>query len=242
MPDSFRLVNRQTKGFRFMNKTLVFLLYSLIFLDSAFAADSTSCPAEYVDLGLPSGTLWATCNLGADKPEDAGDFYAWGETQTKEHYTLKYYRWYSTETRKYTAYCTDSIYGIVDSATVLRCEDDAASVILGDEWRIPTREEMEELLDECEWRWVSDYYTGVTGKLGTSKRNGNTIFLPASGRLYGNKKGYGDGGLYQTSSLDKDVSLYVWYFSFNSTREGLVNVLPRYFGTSIRPVKVSKRP
>lgn len=206
------------------------------------AADSMCLSLNYVDLGLPSGTLWATCNLGVDKPEDSGYFYAWGETHPKEQYSLKDYKWYSVGSQKYTAYCTDSIYGIVDSATVLKSEDDAATVILGEEWRIPTREEAEELINECEWRWVSNYYTGATGNLGTSKRNGNTIFLPAAGHIYRDAlNGQEKSALYQTSSLDKDVPMCAWLLFFTPTTELCVSFLPRFRGVAIRPVFAPKK-
>jgi len=172
---SFENVVKKSFWILSYGKILVFLLNSFLVV-RLYATDSTKISFDYVDLGLPSGTLWATCNLGADKPEDVGSYYSWGETKTKEDYSLKHFKWYSMENHKYLAYCTDSIYGVVDSVTVLKNVDDAATMILGSEWRIPTREEVEELINECEWRWVSDYYTEVTGKLGTSKRNGNNFF------------------------------------------------------------------
>ena len=93
---------------------------------------------EYVDLGLPSGTLWATCNIGASIPEDMGDYFAWGETAPKEKYDMDNYKWYDSSSDKLTKYCTDDKYGTVDNKTELLPEDDAAYVNWGPMWRMPT--------------------------------------------------------------------------------------------------------
>ena len=100
----------------------------------------------YVDLGLPSGILWATCNLGADTPEDFGDYFAWGETEPKELYDWKSYKYgcFNHERYELNKYCTDSVYGLngfVDDLTLLELEDDVARACWGDGWRMPTIEE-----------------------------------------------------------------------------------------------------
>ncbi len=133
---------------------------------------------DYVDLGLPSGKLWASYNVGATEPTDFGSSFAWGETAPKSSYTYKNYKWATSETT-YTKYCTHSYYGTVDDLLVLVPEDDAAIANWGIGWRMPTTEEQVELSKGCDWKTVSDFNgTKVAGKLGTSKTNGNTIFLP----------------------------------------------------------------
>ena len=133
---------------------------------------------EYVDLGLPSGTLWATCNVGAQNPEDYGDFYAWGETETKDTYDWSTYKWCNGSENTMTKYCTDSSYGTVDNKTILDSEDDVAYVKWGGKWRMPTKANLDELLTECTWTWTQQ--NGVDGYTVSSNQSGNTnnIFLP----------------------------------------------------------------
>lgn len=133
---------------------------------------------DYVDLGLPSGTLWATRNIGANTPEECGDYFAWGETEPKEEYYMSNYKWYDYDNELYTKYCTDSEYGMVDNKTELDHEDDAAWVNLGPSWRMPSREQQNELMEKCSWDWITK--NGMKGYLVTGP-NGNTIFLPAAG-------------------------------------------------------------
>ena len=103
---------------------------------------------EFVDLGLPSGTLWATCNIGADTPEDYGDYFAWGETEPKEIYDWKSYKYgrFLNERYELNKYCTDSVYGLdgfVDNLTILEPVDDVVRIYWGADWRMPTIEEWE---------------------------------------------------------------------------------------------------
>ena len=128
----------------------------------------------YVDLGLPSGTLWATMNVGADSPEDYGDFFAWGETTTKSTYEWGNYKWCNGSEYSLTKYCTDSYYGIVDNKTELELVDDAAYINWGGDWRMPTSAEFQELIYKCTWKW-QEYGYIVTGP------NGNSIYIPAAG-------------------------------------------------------------
>ena len=116
----------------------------------------TSNDYDYVDLGLPSGTKWATCNVGAEKPEDFGNYYAFGETTTKESYTMDNYTYMSGHK------------GTLPSSV------DAATTNWGVGWRTPTETEIEELVNKCSWKWTGNGYK-VTGL------NGNSIFLPAAG-------------------------------------------------------------
>ncbi len=159
----------------------------------------------YVDLGLESGTKWATCNVGANKPTEYGDYFAWGETKPKEEYSWSTYKWCIGYFGSVTKYCTDSYYGTVDNKKVLDAEDDAATANWGSAWRMPTKDEIEELLDGCSWEWVNDFNgSGVRGRLGTSKKNGATIFLPAAGyRFVTDLSLVGDDGLYWSSSLNE---------------------------------------
>lgn len=140
---------------------------------------------EWVDLGLPSGTLWATCNIGAKSPEEYGDYFAWGETAPKDYYSYgtNMYKWYKSDDNcpGLTKYCTNSEFGsngFIDDKTELEPSDDAAYVNWGSSWRIPSWEQIQELLKSCSWQWTQR--NGVNGQLGMGP-NGNTIFLPATG-------------------------------------------------------------
>ena len=132
---------------------------------------------EWVDLGLPSGTLWATMNVGANSPEDYGDYFAWGETEPKEVYNWETYKWGDGSSRELTKYCTKSSYGTVDGKTELDPEDDAAQVNWGPSWRMPTLEQLDELCNYCTWHWTQT--NGVNGYQLIGP-NGNAIFLPAA--------------------------------------------------------------
>lgn len=156
---------------------------------------------EYVDLGLPSGLLWATCNVGAESPEDYGDYFAWGETSPKSDYDT--YKYYSSSTDELTKYCTDSDYGPTDTKTTLDLIDDAARVNLGGSWRMPTSAEQDELREKCTWTWTT--LNGIKGYKVTSKSNGNSIFLPAAGYRDGaDVYSVGSLGDYWSSSLGSD--------------------------------------
>lgn len=136
---------------------------------------------EYVDLGLPSGTLWATCNVGADKPEEFGDYFAWGEILPKKEYTWKNYKWSKGSEKTQTKYCTTKDYGTVDDLTMLEPADDAATANWGSDWRIPTSAEFNELKDNCNMQVTKTPGSKVEGLLFTSKFNGRTVFMPFSG-------------------------------------------------------------
>ena len=189
---------------------------------------------DYVDLGLPSGLKWATCNVGASKPEDYGGYYAWGETKEKENYYWNTYKWCNGRDDHMTKYCTDGYYGNVDNRTVLDPEDDVAHVKWGGSWRMPTTDEQRELLNKCRWEWTR--LNGVNGYKVTSKTNGNSIFLPAAGCRNGTEAydrgrygGYWSSSLY---SYDGSSACYL-YFGYDS-RDWYTN--GRYGGLSVRPV------
>ena len=202
---------------------------------------------EWVDLGLPSGTKWATCNVGATSPEELGNYYAWGETAPKDYYNWNTYKWatatYDAEIddwvlETFTKSNTRSDDGTVDNKTVLELSDDAARANWGGAWRMPTDAEWTELRTNCTWTWTDDYNgTGVAGRIVTSNINANSIFLPAAGSrnddvLY--DAGY--YGLYWSSSLRTDNPLYAWIVFLDSDNVERVSYF-RYYGLSVRPVR-----
>ena len=193
---------------------------------------------EWVDLGLPSGTLWATCNIGATKPEDYGDYFAWGETQPKEgFYNWGTYKWCSNgSARKMTKYCTDSYYGTVDGKTELDLEDDAAYVNWGPKWHMPSAEQQAELLNNCISSWTS--INGVYGRLVTGP-NGNSLFLPASGYRWDGSLNYVDvRGQYWSRTLISDYSDQAFYLDFYSGHIQMFGT-QRSIGQVVRAVRVS---
>ncbi len=188
-------------------------------------------PIEAVDLRLPSGTKWASCNVGALKPEEYGGYYAWGETEEKNWYEWSTYKWCNGTNTSMTKYCTNSSYGTVDNKTMLDLEDDVAHVMWGGDWRIPTYNEFEELVDNCISEWT--ILNGVKGQKFTSKRNGNSIFLPAAGYRKGHDlHSVVVYGYFWTSSLEEDIS--VWFGSGYGLQGGSNS--DRYCGLSVRPV------
>lgn len=154
---------------------------------------TTPSTMEYVDLGLPSGLKWATCNLGASKPGDNGDYYAWGETEPKTDYVWATYKWKNAEGVVPTKYSTE------DRKTHLYPEDDAATATLGAPWHTPTTDEFEELINNCTW-----YRSKQDGKAGylVIGPNEKSIFLPAAGVRSGPvTEDVGSWGYYWTSAL-----------------------------------------
>lgn len=181
---------------------------------------------EYVDLGLRVN--WATCNVGAIVPEEYGNYYSWGELETKEVYSEMTYKWYDGAT--YTK------YNKIDNLARLNPEDDVAHVRWGGDWRMPTAEEWDELYNSCVWKKTTQ--NGVSGYKITSKKNGYTncfIFLPAAGIRYGTQIDITDNqGYYWSSSISSDDPAFVRCFYFN-TNNGIGNY-GRYNGRSVRPV------
>ena len=204
----------------------------------------------YVDLDLPSGTLWATMNVGADSPEDYGDYFAWSETQPKDYYYWDSYKWMTdgmsswegvnkyTYPDGYTSAVWYDEYGnfIGDNKTELELADDAANANWGGDWRMPTMDELNELknTDNCTWTWTTQ--NGVNGYKVTSKSNGNSIFLPAAG-YRGDSYSYGAGsdGSFWGSSLDTGSSNSAFGLYFSSDNIAW-NYYYRYYGRSVRPV------
>ena len=204
-----------------------------------------------VDMGLPSGVKWASCNLGATKPEEYGDYYAWGEIKPyyssfnplkwnsgKENgYTWSSYKWCMGTFTSMTKYCTDSGYGyngFMDGKSVLDPEDDVAHVILGGNWRMPTIEEFEELIKYSIFAWTT--INGVNGCIITSKITWNSIFLPAAGLFgYTDLPSVGKMCNYWSSSVVKDYPDNAWYWVFGADVSYKYRYY-RYWGHSIRPV------
>ena len=142
---------------------------------------------EYVDLGLPSGLKWAKCNVGAEKETDYGYYFQWGDIVDKSNAdcTLESYKYYDGAINKITKYTS------TDGKTTLEPEDDATTQIMGGKWRMPTRTECQELLNNTTNEWITDYNgTGVKGMKFTSETNCNSIFIPASGYRIGSAFNY----------------------------------------------------
>lgn len=193
----------------------------------------------YVDLGLPSGLLWATCNVGASNPDGYGDYYAWGETYAKNTYTWENYKYRNGElVSKYSEY--------IDNLTTLEASDDAATANWDEGWRMPTENEMRELKDNCEA--VAMKLGQTVGVLLTGP-NGNSIFLPAGlGRDDDHYVDWNDGsytytfGEYWSSSLSGDfyyakfISFSVSNYYLNSATDLRIDSYNRSCGYSVRAV------
>lgn len=204
---------------------------------------TTPSPVEYVDLGLPSGLKWAKCNLGAPKPSEPGDHYAWGETDPKAEYTWATYKWMQagqSEAKYITKYTiadgeTGGIWYdssgafIGDNKTALVAADDAATAKLGSPWRMPTIDEFQELIDKCTWTWTTQ--DGVNGYQ-VDGPNGNAIFLPAGYLVIGSYR----AGYYWSSSLSTTESDCAYSLDLNSDRYFIARTY-RYFGCTVRPVR-----
>ena len=221
-----------------MKKLFSFCLLCL-FAVSAMAQRATvmefKITHEYVDLGL--SVKWATCNVGAAKPEDYGDYFAWGETEPKSTYDWSTYKWCLGSHNTLTKYCTDSYYGTVDNKAQLELSDDAARVNWGGSWRMPTWAERAELRENCSWIWVCQ--NGVYGYRVTSKKQGYTnksIFLPAAGyRNDGSLYNAGSSGYYWSSSLRPGYPSNAYNLRFFSSYADCYSN-DRYYGYPVRPV------
>ncbi len=180
---------------------------------------------DYVDLGL--SVRWATCNVGADSPEEYGDYFAWGETQPKSEYNWRGYKWCEGSDNTLTKYCTE------DNKTILELSDDAANANWGGSWRMPTKAERDELYAEC--TWILTNQKGVIGYTVIGP-NGNGIFLPAAGyRDNSDLDDVASCGYYWSSSLDVYYSYHAYqlYFLSYGVYSDSYN---RHRGQSVRPV------
>ena len=195
---------------------------------------------DWVDLDLPSGTLWATCNVGASSPESYGNYYAWGETSTKSTYNWNTYKYCRGSESTLTKYCTSSNYGTVDNKTVLEPADDAATSNWGSSWQMPSIDQVRELISSSytSTEWTTQ--NGVNGRKITSKSNGKSIFLPAAGYRNGtNLASAGGDGYYWSRSLDTSNNNGAWMLNFDS--RGFYHYDYRYGGQCVRPVRVQTR-
>ena len=225
--------------------------------------DDISLTAEFaatiatVDLGLPSGNLWATCNVGAVNPWSYGDYYAWGETQTKDNYGWENYKYCNGDDDKLTKYNNDADYGTVDNKTTLESSDDVATTVFGAAYSIPTLADWKELAEECCWVWTDNYdkhgvsgyrvyrakadadkgYRGYTPSVSYSNSDAH-IFLPAAGYRHFTRLDYaGSYGYYWSSSLNTYDPRYPLNCLFSNGGVEAVSCESRCFGCSIRPVK-----
>ena len=196
---------------------------------------------EWVDLGLPSGTLWATCNVGANAPEEYGDLFAWGETEPKEDYYWETYKWCNGTEDSLTKYCIQSDHGyngFVDNKTELDLEDDAAYVNWGPSWCMPTAEQQKELYENCSSALTT--MNDVNGRLFTGP-NGNTLFLPAAGcSWYGSLYDVGSNGYYWSRTLFPSNSSRAYNLYFYSTGKMGCARSYRLYGYTVRAVRVSQ--
>lgn len=207
---------------------------------------------EYVDMGLPTGNLWATCNLGATSPEQTGHLYAWGETKEKESYDWSHYAWSNGDNLSFTKYCLNSVYAadedIVDKKRELDLSDDAANTNIGNEWFVPSTTDFQELLTtrNCTAKWCK--LNGVGGFLFTSVRKGhegNTIFIPLSGMLDGKGTRFaGSYGWYWCNSLyyngeagaTSTTEASVLFLEHTELENKIIQSRSRCVGLPIRPV------
>lgn len=207
---------------------LLIMLLALVMANYGQGADAT-VEHEYVDLGLPSGTKWATMNIGANAPEEPGDFFAWGEISAKLDFTNEGYR-FRDDNSLMIKYTTKQ-WGkrLTDNKRILEAEDDVATMSWGKAWRMPTYEEQTELRMLCTWQWTS--LNGMEGCMVTGP-NGNSIFLPAAG--FGERKS--GSGNYWSSSLYTDDDNTAYCLIFNRI-EPVDRRYYRFNGLSVRPVR-----
>ena len=192
--------------------------------------ESDPSQPKAVNLGLPSGLKWATCNVGANAPEEYGDYFAWGEISPKENYVWATYKWCYGSNRNINKY---NHYNNTDNLRQLQLSDDAARANWGENWRMPTDAEWTELRTQCGWLWTKQ--EGKNGYLVTGP-NGNSIFLPAAGERSGEKLySAGSGGVYWSSSLGTGGPDYAYTVGFDSGNIGRY-IDSRCYGKSVRPV------
>ncbi len=244
---------------------LLAIALPLVFISCGDDKDEPVTPDthEHVDLGLPSGTLWATCNIGADSPEEYGDYFAWGETATKDTYEWRNYKWahweYDTISDHFYRVLEETWYkyyymkwtgdGYVtggDGKMELDPEDDAAYVKWGSNWRTPTMEQLQELVAKCEWQWTRR--NGVNGYLVTG-RNGNSIFLPAAGGCSIDIYNDGQFAYYWSRTLCSAKKMAIeaadqgeaYILFFNSFGKQEIWYDSRYTGIPVRAVRATRK-
>lgn len=212
------------------------LTFSTLLLITTFS--SAQSKHQYVDLGL--SVKWATCNIGADKPEEHGEYFSWGETENKRINNWETYTFTEGDKNEISKYCSNSQYGwheLADSLSALEPDDDVAHKKWGGNWRIPTKAEMKELLDNCTWTWTTR--NDINGYLVTGKKPGYTdrsIFIPVTGTYY-------DGKIFnphkQGSYWSRDCGTVYPADAYTlelSVREASVGMRSRCESIAVRPV------
>lgn len=227
----------QTRELQIFKGGILIQSFPLSNIDSIKVVDVADIPnppaqAQAVDLGL--SVKWANMNVGASKPEDYGDYFAWGETKPKTNYDWSTYKWCNGSYYMMTKYCTNSSYGTVDNKGILEPEDDAARANWGDKWRMPTYSEQIELSTRCTWRMTSLY--GVNGYLVTGP-SGNSIFLPAAGSRQGSSlMGTGEYGNFWRSDVNLSTPIWANGLLINDMEHSPYFGSSRCNGLSVRPV------
>ena len=211
---------------------------SNLYFSNEFCPDSNH--PHIIDLGLPSGTKWACCNVGANIPTECGNYFAWGETTSKSYYANHNYKWYADgDDHKITKYCCNSSFGTVDNRTELEPEDDAAFVNWGPEWRTPALRQLYELKNNCTYKWAN--VNGMGGYLFKSNTNGRAVFLPAAGWPYNGVQEVGSEGFYWSCryyyDFRPDLGEILAFGGKNALNGYYYN---RYLGASVRPVFVGQ--
>ena len=193
---------------------------------------------EYVDLGLPSGTLWATRNIGAVNPWNYGYYFAWAETKQNGEYNWSAYKYCNGTSDTLLKYCKNSSYGVVDNKTELDPEDDAATVNWGSNWQMPSEEQLAELRYGGNTTTTWTTLNGFQGWKIASKRKEGWIFLPAAGRYYsGIRINEGSEGLYWSRTLNENSSEKSCYLEFDSSFGTTQSGMLRCCGLTVRPVR-----
>ncbi|MCQ2191849.1 MAG: InlB B-repeat-containing protein [Paludibacteraceae bacterium] len=238
--DGYEFIGWSDSSFTNVTKDLdIYAQYKAITKDT-LPVSGQIAEHDYVDLGLPSGTLWATYNVGATTPEEYGDYFAWGETKPKEDYSWSTYKWCENKKvdaihipQDFTKYVVSSEYGIVDNKMVLEAEDDAATANWGADWRMPTFDEINELTENCEYSWIE--VNGIKGAKFTAS-NGNFVFFPAAGNRYGSEiECSGQKGYYRSSSLHESYDHCAERIYFNE-KGFYKKTISRDEGHSVRAV------
>lgn len=223
-----------------MEKKLLILTISFLVLTT----ESCIFDKDYVDLGLPSGTLWGTCNIGASTPEEYGDYFAWGETEGynsgKNEFHILTYKYVGRQagSTQYliTKYNSLDYCFMEENHEELEWRDDAAYVNCGDKWVTPSIEQMKELINSnyTTTEWITQ--NNVYGRKITSKSNGNSIFLPAAGhRVDDQLEKAGSSGYYWSCSRSSSPwGAHILIFSSSNIKEDSYD---RFWGLSIRPVR-----
>jgi hypothetical protein len=177
-------------------------------------------------------------NIGANTPEEHGDYFAWGETVSKDYFNWSNYKWCNGSICTLTKYCCYSRNGIVDNRTELESEDDAAYVNWGPSWCMPTSEQHHELVEQCIWTWTT--LNDVPGCLFTGP-NGNTLFLPAAGSRWNSSlNDVGSLGCYWSCTIYDDDSNFASWMRFDMDNMNWTYVVDRASGLNVRAVRVSQ--